>query len=620
MGEASLKIPETGRTAADTFGRGWCDGLMPDPAMTVAEWADEFRQLPKASSAESGQWRTDRTPYLREIMECLSPSHPCNEVAFMKGSQIGGSEAGLNWLLTLIDLFPAPILAVQPSIDMAKKFVRQRFSSSALLTPRIAEKISENKSREKSNTLGQKDFPGGTIIFGGANSAAGLRSMPIQYLFLDEEDNYPDDCDGEGDPVELAERRTATFPRRKIFYNSTPLVKATSRIYQHYLAGDQRRFFVPCPHCGAYQTIEWSRIDFSKKGTVKKPVLICEHCAEPIEERHKTVMLANGEWKAQTRDGAYPSFHLSSLYSPLGWYSWRDIVKKFRSAQKGGPESLKVWVNTCLGEPWEDQGDQVEWHWLMKRREKYAAEVPAGALVLTAGIDTQDNRLEIEVVGWGVGHESWNIDYQVFRGDPAQPDVWQMLDDYLLRPFVHESGTEVYIAAACQDTQGHFTQTVQDWCKPRAMRRIWPIKGESGSGKPLVGRPSKNNAARVEQFPLGVDTGKELIYARLQIDVPGPGYCHFPEGRDEEYFRQLTAEKRVTKYRHGRPVLTWVVSRQGGARNEALDVRNYAQAALRILNPDLDALAKRGPLVLDYTRARKKRTKGGKVVRSPYLD
>jgi|LGVF01.2.fsa_nt_gb phage terminase large subunit GpA-like protein len=616
MGDLAIALPEMNVTAAGTSGKGWCDGLTPDPNLTVDQWADEFRMLPKASSSESGHWRTDRVPFVREIMQCLSPSHPCREVAFMKGSQISGTETGLNWLFTLIDLFPGPILAVQPTVDMAKKFVRQRFNPSAAMTPRLAAKLTENKSRESSNTLGQKDFPGGTIMFGGANSAAGLRSMPIQYLFLDEEDNYPDDCDGEGDPVELAKKRTTNFPRRKIFYNSTPNIKATSRVYQHYLAGDQRRCLVPCPDCGGYQLIEWARIDFKKRGTKKRPVLICEHCDAAIEERSKTAMLEHGEWRKQNPDGEYPSFHLPALYSPLGWYSWAHAVRDFLRA-KGDPELLKVWVNTCLGEPWEDKGDVVEWSWLLNRREVYPAKVPAGALVLTAGIDVQDNRLEIEVVGWGAGFESWNIAYEVFRGDPGRPEVWEQLDEYLLQPWVHESGVTVHIAAACIDSQGHFTGTVQDWCKSRSMRRVWPIKGAAGSGKPLVGPASKNNAARVEQFPLGVDTGKELVYARLQIAEPGPGYCHFPTDRDEEYFRQMTAEKRITKYRHGRPILTWVISRRGSQRNEALDCRNYSQGALRLLNPALDTM--QGPLILDYSQPAKRRRKGGTVVRSNYL-
>lgn len=558
----------------------WIEGLRPDPDITVSEWADEFRFLPKKASAEPGRWRTMRTPYLREIMDCLSPQSRVERVVFMKGAQIGGTEIGFNWLGFIIHHCPGPVLMVQPTVEIAKRVSKQRLAPSIEETPVLRERVAEARSRDSGNTMFVKEFPGGLLILTGANSAVGLRSMPIRYLFLDEVDGYPGDVDGEGDPVSLAEKRTDTFSRKKIFMVSTPKIKGLSRIESEYLTTDQRRYFVPCPHCGNMDWIRWPNIQW-EEGRPETATLLCEACGSLIEERHKTWMIERGEWRPTAEsDGSTAGFHLSSLYSPLGWKSWGKCAREFLKAKRD-PSKLKTWVNTVLGETWEEEGDDIDMDSFKARLEDYPAEVPAGVGVLVASVDVQGDRLECKVKGYGAGEESWLIAYSQFHGDPGRQEVWNELDGFLRQEFVHQSGVKMKISAVGVDSGGLHTEQVYRFCKARTGRRIWALKGGSMRGKEVVGRPSDKNRYRTKLFLVGTDTAKDIVFSRMRIKTPGPGYMHLPAWVDDEYIEQLTSERAIRKYVKGRgTVREYVKTRE---RNEALDLEVYCLATLYTL-------------------------------------
>ena len=573
------------------------NGLQPDPDYTVSEWADQHRFLSQKAAAEPGRWRTERTPYLREIMDCLSPSSPVQRVVFMAGAQVGKTETGNNWLGYVIDYAPGPMMMVQPTVDTAKRLSKQRIAPMIDETPRLREKIADARARDSGNTMMVKEFTGGVLVITGANSAVGLRSMPVRYLFLDEIDAYPSDIEGEGDPVALAERRTTTFSRRKIYMSSTPTIKDISRVEREYNNSDQRRFYVPCPHCGHMQWLRWSQIKWSEDDP-QSAAYACEDCGTLIEERYKTEMMANGEWRATAEgDGKTAGFHLSSLYSPLGWKSWASIVEEFIAA-KGDAPSLKTWVNTVLGETWEEEySNKIGADGLQARAEFYDPKVlPARVLVVTVGVDVQDNRLAITIYGWGRDEECWAVTHQEIYGDPSRPEVWKQLDDFLLTPLDHELAEPLNIAAACIDSGGHHTHDVYAYARDRRTwghgndkPRIMAIKGQSQRGKPAISKPTrvdlnwrgKTLKSSAEVWPVGVDTIKAVIYGRLKHNEPGPGYVHFHAELAAEFFEQLTAEKQITKYVKGFPVREWV--KKSGARNEALDTAVYAYAALQSL-------------------------------------
>lgn len=570
------------------YRQSFAAGLRPDPDFTVSEWADEHRMLSQKASAEPGRWRTDRTPYLREIMDCLSPSSPVQRVVFMAGAQVGKSETGNNWLGFVIHHSPGPMLLVQPTVDTAKRFSKQRLAPMIEESPSLRERVADQRSRDGGNTQLVKEFTGGVLVVTGANSAVGLRSMPVRYLFLDEVDAFPADVDGEGDPVALAERRTTTFSRRKVFLCSTPTVKDVSRIEREFNESDQRRYFVPCPHCEHFQWLRWSQLKWHDDDP-ETAAYACEDCGALIEERHKTEMLARGEWRATAEgDGRTAGFHLSSLYSPLGWKSWASIVAEFLRAKADAP-LLKGWVNTVLGETWEDDvAAKIGADTLQARVELYDPRVlPARVLLVTAGVDVQDNRLAVSLYGWGRDEECWAIAHQEIHGDPAQAAVWKQLDDLLASPLQHELAEPLQVVAACVDSGGHHTHDVYAYARERRARHVMAIKGQSQRGKPAIGKPTKVDVnwrgkvlkASAEVWPVGVDTIKSVIYARLKHNEPGPGYVHFHADLPADYFEQLTAEKQVTRYVKGFPVREWV--KKSGARNEALDCAVYAYAALQ---------------------------------------
>ena len=561
-------------------------GLKPPPKLTVSEWADRYRQLSSESSAEAGKWSTSRAEYQRGMMDAVSDPE-MQTIVLMTGAQIGKTELINNVVGFHIHQDPAPMLVVQPTLEMAQTWSKDRLAPALRDTPVLAAKVKDPRARDSGNTVLHKVFAGGHVTACGANSPSSLASRPCRVILCDEVDRYPISAGSEGDPVSLAKKRSTTFWNRKTILVSTPTDRGHSRIEAAYSESDQRKYFVCCPDCGEEQVLRWANVrwDEDKPHTA---AYTCEGCGTLWGDAQRFRAIRYGKWKATADgDGKTAGFHLSGLYSP--WTPLEEAVRDFL-ASKRDPMRLKTWVNTFLGETWEDQGDQVDEHDLIDRREDFGDELPDDILMLTAGVDVQDDRLEVEVVGWGRGEESWSVEYQTLYGDPSTADLWMQLDQLLQQKYVHPIHGEMVIRASCIDSGGHYTQQVYNYCRVRAGRRIFAIKGVGGEGKPVVGRPTKNNIGRINLFPVGVDTAKELVYSRLKIASEGEGYCHFPTGRSQEYFLMLTAEKKVTRYFKGRPKREWVKIR---TRNEALDCRVYATAALGLLNVNLDVIAKR---------------------------
>lgn len=561
----------------------WAAGFNRPPRQTVSEWADEHRRLPAKGASEPGQWRTKRVPFIREVMDCLSPFNPVRKVVFCKSTQVAGTESGLNWIGYVIDRASAPMLVVQPTVEIGELFSKQRLQPMIDESPRLRGIIGPARSRDSGNTTLVKEFPGGLLRITGSNSAAGLRSMPAKYLFLDEVDAYEHDVEGEGDPVTLAERRTSTFPRRKILLVSTPTIKGVSRIDREYEASDQRRYHVPCPHCGEKQHLKWPNLRWDDELT--RVWYVCEHNGCMIEEHHKTRMLEGGVWIATYPDREVAGFHINALYTPIGLGdSWLDHAKRWLAAQ-GDPALLKSFVNTILGEAWEDRSSQIKPHELLARAEPYRLRtVPVGCLILTAGIDVQDDRFAVQVVGWGRGERCWVIDWFELPADTSREDEWERLDSLLLaQTYRNQFGVDMRIVASAVDTGGHQTHQAYNWVRLRKHRGVFAVKGSSVANKPVVNRPTKQDINwrgkvvkdGVELYSVGVDTAKSVLMARLlgdgKVDVT-QRLIHFSHELPEDYYKQLTAEVfDPTKNR-------WV-KRRGQLRNEALDTWVYAYFA-----------------------------------------
>lgn len=572
----------------NAYRSGFMDGLRPEAQLTVSEWADRYRMLSSKASAEPGPWRTSRTPYLREPMDCLSSSSTVQRVVMMFAAQTGKTEAGSNWLGYCIHHAPGPLLAVQPTVEMAKRLSKQRLESMITDTPVLAERIAPSRSRDSGNTMFSKEFPGGMLLLTGSNSATGLRSTPCRYVFLDEVDAFPLDVDGEGDPVSLAEKRATTFARRKILLTSTPTIKDFSRIEAEYERSDQRRFYVPCPSCSAMQWLKWSQLKWEKDepGTAAYE---CEGCHERFGELHKPALLRQGEWRATApSDGRTAGFQLSGLYSPLGWLSWADMVDEFLRSKADAP-MLKSFVNTRLAETFaEDYASKVSATGLMERCEHYKpGVVPDGGLAVTVGVDVQDNRLAISVWAWGRDEEGWLLDHQEIYGDPSRAELWKQLDALVLREWLHAQGHGIRPHVVAIDSGGHYTAEVYQYARERARQGVIAIKGASQRGKPPIGKGSKVDLNAKGQtmkrgaivHPVGSDTIKTTLFGRIRHSEPGPGYLHFHMEATVEYFEQLTAEKQVLRYnRSGFATREWV--KKPSARNEALDCLVYAYAAL----------------------------------------
>jgi len=519
-------------------------------------------------------------------MDAISDPH-IRDVVVMAGAQVGKTEALLNCVGYHIAHDPSPILCIQPTLDMAQAFSKDRLAPMLRDTPALRGKVKDPRSRDANNTTTHKVFPGGHISMVGANSAAGLASRPIRVVLCDEVDRYPASAGSEGDPIQLARKRSATFWNRKIVQVSTPTNKGASRIEASFEESDKRRFFVPCEDCGEHQTLKWSNVRWDKDEP-ETAHYVCDECGSVWDDGARYRAIRKGEWRATEEFKGIAGFHISGIYSP--WTPLADAVRDFLSAKKM-PETLRVWTNVYLAESWEDQGERVDDYAIAERAEAFGDALPEDIVLITAGIDVQNDRFEMEVVGWGREEESWSLDYKVIYGDPSTPQIWNDLDLALKQRFKTEDGRELDIRAACIDSGGHYTQAVYNFVRPREGRRIFAIKGMAGESRPIASRPTRNNIGKIRLFTLGVDNIKELIFSRLKITMQGAGFCHFPDDRPDEYFKQLAAsEKIVTKFHKGFPRREFVKTR---TRNEALDCRVYAIGALAILNTNLNTLADR---------------------------
>lgn len=571
-------------------------GIKPDPILTVSEWADQHRFLPQ-EAAEPGKFRMARTPYNKEIADRLSVNDPAQVIIFKKSSQIGATETANNWLGYVIDASPAPMLYVMPTDQMMKDTSKNRIMKMIEASPRVASKIKPSKAKESGNTIQYKMFEGGFVKMVGAISPVGLASTAVRYVYLDEVDRYPMDVGGEGSAIKLAQTRTITFgARKKIFVTSTPTRKGTSAIEALFDTTGQRHYHVPCPHCGTMQPLVFAQLRY-ERGKYHDVQYECAHCRQLIAEVYKTQMLEAGKWIAlhpDKEDGKVYGYHINALYSPYGMYSWADMAKESDDSEATIPDRI-TFINTKLGECYEEEGEMPQWERLYAMREKYQKNLcMPGVAFITAGVDVQRDRLEVEIVGWMKGKESQSLDYRIIMGDTDQQTTWDKLDALLNEQFPCTDGGAMPIAIMAIDT-GYNTQHVYEFCSKHMLAgRVVPIKGRDQLAQ-LYSAPQAVQVTRAGQklntikvFGVGVSVIKSELYGWLKQlpnqDKTFPaGYCHFPE-YDQHYFRGITSEKlEVTTNRKGFSVYQW---KKVYKRNEALDCRVYARAAASIYGMD----------------------------------
>ena len=599
-----------------TFARAFRN-YRPPADLTVSQWAEKYRVLSRENSAEAGPWRNARTPYLVDIMDSFTDPR-IKKISLVASSQVGKSELELNVIGYIIDQDPGSILYIQPTLDDAKKFSRLRIAPMIRDSHTLRRKVADVKSRDSGNTMLQKSFPGGMLTIVGSNSASGLASTPAKYVLGDERDRWALSAGTEGDPWALAEARTTTFYNSKMVDVSTPTDKGVSPIEKSFNEGTRERWCHRCPNCGEYTNIIFNDIifEFDTIGSGRKKDYKvthigwrCPHCGFEFSEAEMRKQPA--KWIAENpaaMERGHRSFWLNAFSSP--WQSWEKVVYSFLVARKD-PQRLKVVYNTMLGELWEDRGDLADEDTMLARREEYGTrddgtpiELPEGVLVLTCGVDTQDDRLEGEVVGWGKYQESWGVKKFVIPGDPNDDAPWLKLDEYIDHVYKFENGRGLKPAITFVDSGGHKTQAVYKQCRARLGKRVFAVKGKGGEDVPYTKPASKVDIvvngraiAKTYLYTIGVDAGKTAILdGALRVAEPGPKYCHFPRGSDcgydYNYFAGLLSEKQELKATNGRTRLVWV-KLPGHERNEALDCRNYATAALYVLDPDMDAIERR---------------------------
>lgn len=618
---------------------------IPPADLTVSEWAEAHRILSQENSAESGPWRNDRTPYLKEIMDAFT-DYRVRKISLVASSQVGKSELELNIIGYIIDQDPGSILYIQPTIDDAKKFSRLRIAPMIRDSKTLREKVADIKSRDSGNTMLQKSFPGGMLTIVGSNSASGLASTPAKYVIGDERDRWAESAGTEGDPWELAEARTTTFYNSKMVDVSTPTIKGRSQIERSFNLGTRETWRHQCPHCGEWHSIDFDNIKFDYEKIThgrKKDYLItseiswaCPGCGCISSEEQMRKQPA--KWIAENPDAikqGHRSFWLNGFSSP--WQPWEKIAYAFLNA-KDNAQALKVVFNTKLGRLWEQRGDLADEDTMLARREDYGVrsdgspvDLPEGVLVLTCGVDTQDDRLEYEVVGHGHYGETWGIKKGVIMGDPHYEEVWKRLDDVIDHTYRYanpERGLKISLTFV--DSGGHKTQDVYRECAKRQGKRVFAIKGKSQSGSSATAIPYTQPPSKVKVkangkavgtawlYTIGVNAGKSEIMDSLKVQEPGAKYCHFPNGSergyDDRFFNGLLSETEVPKTVNGRTYWTWEVI-PGHERNEPLDCRNYALAAFRVIDPDLDAIEKRireGPKKKNDAEKKPRRKRGAK--------
>lgn len=561
--------------------------LPPPPKLTVSQWADQYRVLSAEASGEPGQWRTDRAPYQRGIMDAFSD--PAVEtVVAMCSAQVGKTEVVNNVLGYFIHQDPSPIMVVQPTIQMAEAWSKTRLAPMLRDTPVLRDRVADVKSRDSGNTILDKVFAGGILAIRGSNAPAGLASQPIRVVLDDEVDRFDESAGTEGDPVDLAWKRTTTFTgRRKQGNFSTPGIKGHSRIEKGWNESDQRHFKVPCPHCGEFQALSWAQVSFDPESP-EGAFYGCRACGGVITDAHKPEMLRHGYWEATAPFRGTAGFHLNELYSP--WRRFGQVAADFIKAKKRGPESLKVWVNTSLGEPWDlREGDALQAEGLAARARAssyLSGTVPDRVGLLVAAVDVQEDRLELMVWGVGEGEESWIIDHRIIGGNLAQAEPWDRLQEVLLAEWPRLSGGSMRIRGAALDIGGHFTKQVYAFCKRPAVRGwCYPIKGAT---QPQA-RLTRRSGAKARLWLVDTVAAKDQVLSRLRIEAEGWGFIHFPQDLDPALYPQFLAERPVR--RGGRRAYEKVTA---DARNEGLDLLVYCASALEIFNPtDLSAYVAR---------------------------
>lgn len=573
----------------------------PKRRLSVSEWADLNRVLTTESSAEAGPWRTSRAEYQREIMDSIEH---WEEVVIMASAQVGKTEFLLNVTGSYIDQDPCPIMHVLPNEDLIQAYSKKRLTPMITNSKVLLSKIGVSKTRDSSNTIEEKSFPGGYVTIVGANAPSGLSSRPVQIVLCDEVDRFPVSAGKEGDPIALATARTKTFRhKRRHLFVSTPVDKETSRINQLYEDSTMEQWCLPCPHCEELQPLKFKNgivyehyVSESGEIVVTKAEHRCVYCG--ILGSEKDWKRGEGAWIARKEHSSRRGFHINQLSSP--WSDWREVAKAFLVAKRDGVDTLKVFINTVLGEPWETKQKGANDKTLAARRENYGYDVPAAVKVITAAIDTQDDRFEIEIKGWGAGKESWGIEYHRIYGNLDEPKIWKELDEFLCRSWQGENGREYRIIGACMDSGGHYTKEVYEFTRMRNYRHIYAIKGQGINPKtaqqvPFIHKKTKTQLEGAALWILGVDDGKVKVFDSINVKEPGPLYCHFPhedKGYTEEYFLGLTAEAPVYQTISGIKYKTWKKIRD---RNEPFDLAVYNRAVIEILRPNLSLPIERQP-------------------------
>jgi phage terminase large subunit GpA-like protein len=578
------------------FFNSFSSSVAPDKEYSLSEWAEAERVLP------SGPWRNDKNPQLKEIMDCLSFSSPFKYVVFLASRQVGKTEAGLNFMGQVIDQRPGNFMVVQSTVETAENFGDLRVVPMFTETPCLRSKTPQaNKSRDGSSSKRRKEFQGGHLLINGANSAAGLRSTPVPYLWCDEVSSYPFDVDNEGDPLKIVLETTNSFPFAKVFLSSTPKNKGTCRISDWYDKSDARVLLVPCPHCHTYQELKFENFKFKYDGAFgisEEPYFLCTECDQPIYEAQKQWMLDSHEWEAtkpQKEKEKIAGFFMNAFYAPVGFASWYSIADDWlETRRKNDVSLLKSFINNKLAEVWDPakNEDKTSPEELFQRREDYKA-VPSNAGYILCAVDVQKDRLEYEVKAFAENDESYGLEYGKLEGDPSKNFVWQDLSDLLNRTFTHSSGIQLPIMATAIDTGGHHTQEVYGFVARHKHKNVYAFKGHNQYYAPIVpNNPTEIKSHKIKLYTIGVSLAKEQIFYRMTINEPGAGCFHFNYNYPLDYFEQVLAETLVEDYVRGKVVKRWE-KRSQKARNEAFDLNVYLYTLLCIRKPDLAAFAER---------------------------
>lgn len=608
----------------------------PEP-LRLSEWSAEHFYLSPESSYVEGSW--EAIPYQIALMDCMS-NDDIRSVTFMKSARVGYTKMIVAAIGYFAEHKRRNQVVYQPVDDDAEDFVKDEIDPMLRDVVAVQRVFPWYDSKSKHNTLSKKVFTGSTLDIRGGKAGKNYRRMSKDVVYYDELDGFDEDIENEGDPVTLGDKRIegATFP--KSIRGSTPKIKGHSQIEKSFDRADQRfRYEVPCPHCGGYHDLKWGGPDasFGFKWIGKDPTTagyLCPHCAAIYTyDQYVQVGLPAGRWVSEDGiwidpDGYFHAasgeivqapehvaFHIWTAYSVM--VTWDQIVKEFIASQKDR-NKLKTFVNTTLGQTWEeDEGERTDAHTLMLRREPYQ-KVPNGVVAIFASIDTQDDRFEIQFDGYGEGEERWSIAYRRLYGDPSRPGIWDKLELELRRTFVKEDGTIMQVALAVQDHGGHYSDEVNTFSKRMGVHFLIPVRGSNQANRPIATMPRKKNAHGVYLTEVGTDTAKSLLYQRYNITDAGPGYVHWPQSEefDRTYFDQVTAEKRVRRYKNGRPIYVWD---SGGKRNEATDVSVYSLAAARIAQQNFGLRLIAPDPATDEAPVAKRSHVARRTVRSKYL-